>query len=257
MKSRRTASPCKESDVVHHESPTGDMSSTSALRRRHFRLSPVTALVIAAAGLALGVGIETDHFGCRLTEAKTLRPAQAVDISLQRLMRTRIIGRLDRERRMIDPLAMNMSAIDTELIRAREHPLYVRIKGMMTNHLFINGYDRVPVTVTEDPNDPMLSLDTVAALHTYIRSVRASFPVSNEKVVAFLNDQEEILGESLVARRGAGRYDVVLSFLIQLLCEFPDELEPVTSVVTFVPVPTEEIERGLRGKSQVRGQPEQ
>ena len=158
---------------------------------------------------------------------------------------------------MIDSPAMNMSAIDTELIRNREHPLYVRIKEMMTTHLLINGYDRVPLSVTQNSEVPVLSLDAMAALHTYIRSVRASFPVSNEKVVTILNDQAEILGESLVARRGAGRYDVALAFLIQLLCEFPDELEPVASVVTFVPVPTEEIERGLRGNSQVRGQPEQ
>ena len=181
MKSRRTASPCKESDVVYHESPTGDMSSPSALRRLHFRLSPVTALAIAAAALALGVGVETDHFGCRLSEAKTLRPAQAVDISLQRLMRTRIIGRLNRERRMIDSPAMNMSAIDTELIRNREHPLYVRIKEMMTTHLLINGYDRVPLGVTQNSEVPVLSLDAMAALHTYIRSVRASFPISERK----------------------------------------------------------------------------
>ena len=150
---------------------------------------------------------------------------------------------------MIDSPAMNMSAIATELTRIREHLLYVRIKDMLTNHLSINGYDQVPVTATQDPKDPMLSFDAAAVLQTYTRSVRASFPVSNEKFMTFLNDQEEIFGESIVARRGAGRYDVVLTYLIQLLCEFPDDLEPIASAVTFLPVPREEIERRLRGQA--------
>ena len=136
-----------------------------------------------------------------------------------------------------------MPAIDTELAIVREHPLYVRIKEMITGHLTINGYDRVPVTVTRYAKDPTLSLDAAAELHTYIKAVRASFPVSNEKFVTFLNDQEEIYGESIVVRRGIGRYNVVLSYLIQLLCEFPDDFESVADAVTFLPVPSEEIER--------------
>ena len=240
MKNRRAASPSTENDIVHHVSLTGETSNTPALGRRHFRLSPITALVIAAAGLALGVGVETDHFGCRLSEAKRLRSAEAVDISLQRLMRSRITGRLDRERRLNGSAATNPAAIDTELARVREHPLYVRIKEMMINHLCINGYDRIAVTVAQDP---ALSLDVVAALQSFIRSLRASFPASNAKFVTFLNDQEEIFGESILARRGPGRYDAALPFLIQLLCEFPDDLEPVASKVTFLPVTPEEIER--------------
>ena len=96
----------------------------------------------------------------------------------------------------------------------------------------------------------MLSLDAKAALHAFITSVRISFLATNENVVTFLKNKEEANGESIVIHRGAGRYDAAFAILIQLLCQFPDDLEPVASSVTFHPIPAEEIERRRQGNAQ-------
>jgi hypothetical protein len=142
--------------------------------------------------------------------------------------------------------------IDTELARVREHSLYVKIKEMIADHLRSEGYARIPLTATQDPNDPMLSLDAKAAIHTYIASLRVSFLATNENLVTFLKSEEEANGESVVIHRGADRYDATFALLIQLLCQFPDDLESVASSVTFHPIPTEEIDRRFRGNAQDR-----
>jgi hypothetical protein len=249
MKSR-AVSPYEKHDIGGHKSRTAQISNTSGLRRRHFRLSPVTAIGIAAAGLALAVGLEPGHFGFRLGAEKTLGPIEAADFALQYLMRIRVTQRLDRQRRLNGPQARNQVAIDTELARVREHSLCVTIKEMMADHLRSEGYNRIPLTATQDPNDPMLSLDVKAALLIFIRSLRVSFRATNEDLIAFLKNAEEIDGESVVVHRGAGRYDAAFTLLIQLLCEFPDDLEPVASSVTFHPIPEEEIERRLKGNAR-------
>jgi hypothetical protein len=247
---RRADSPYEKHDIGGNKSGTGQISKTSGLRRRNFRLSPVTAIGIAAAGLALGFGLETGHFGFHVGAERTLGPVPAADFALQNLMRTRITQRLDRQRRLNSPQARNQVAIDTELARVREHSLYVTIKEMMADHLRSEGYARIPLTATDDPNDPMLSLDAKAALHAFINSLRISFIATNENLVSFLENVEEANGESVVVHRGAGRYDATFALLIQLLCEFPDDLEPVASSVTFRPIPAEEIDRRFRGYAQ-------
>jgi hypothetical protein len=245
------AAPLENGVGSHHDCRTGDISSTSGLRRRLFRLSPITAIGIAAAGLVLGVGLETGQFGFRLAEAPTLGPAEAVDISLRCLMRARVKGRLERQGRLNDSPARNRAETDNEMARVREHPLYVVIKEMMTDHLRITGYDRVRITPMPDPEKPMLSLDAQAELHRFLRSLRASFPATNEDLVIFLKDQERNFGESAAVHCGAGRYDAEFCFLIQVLAGFPDELEPVASAVRFRLVPVEEIERRRQGNAQV------
>ena len=82
------------------------------------------AIGIAAAGLALGVGLETGHFGFRLGAEKTLGPEEAANYALRYLMRVPVTKRLDRQRRLNDAQARNQVAIDTELARVREHSLY-------------------------------------------------------------------------------------------------------------------------------------
>jgi hypothetical protein len=249
MKSRAVL-PYEKHAIGCHESRAGQISNTSGLRRRQLRLSPVMAIGIAAAGLALGVGLETGHFGFRLGAEKTLGPLEAANYALRYLMRVPVTKRLDRQRRPNDAQARNQVAIDTELARVREHSLYVKIKEMIADHLRSEGYARIPLTAKQDPNDPMLSLDAKAAIHTYIASLQVSFLATNENLVTFLKSEEEANGESVVIHRGAGRYDATFALLIQLLCEFPDDLELVASSVTFHPIPTEEIERRLRGNAQ-------
>ena len=172
-----------------------------------------------------------------------------MDISLQRLMRSRVSQRLQRERRLNASPDTNRATIDDELGRIREHPLYVMIKERMTDHLRNEGYDRVPLHQPQDPTVPMLSLDAEAALDTFMHSLRASFAAPNEKIVTFLKDHEEIFGKSIVARRGADRFDVTFPFLIQLLGEYPDGLEPVATAVEIIPRP----ERGYRARAPRRG----
>jgi hypothetical protein len=250
MKSR-AVSPYEKHAIGGNESRAGQISNASGLRRRHFRLSPAMAIGIAAAGLALGVGLETDHFGFRLGAEKTVGPVEAADYALQFLMRIRVTQRLDRQqRRLNSPPVRNQVAIDAELARVREHPLCVTIKEMMADHLRSEGYARIPLTATQDPNEPSLSLDAKAALHAFITSLRISFSATNGTLVTFLKNEEEANGHAVVIHRGAGRYDATFSFLIQLLCEFPDDLEPVASSVTFHPIPAEEIARRLRGNAQ-------
>ena len=208
------------------------------------------AIGIAAAGLALGVGLETGHFGFRLGAEKMSGPVEAANYALRYLMRVPVTKRLDRQRRPNDAQARNQVAIDTELARVREHSLYVKIKEMIADHLRSEGYARIPLIATQDPNDPMLSLDAKAAIHTYIASLRVSFLATNENLVTFLKSEEEANGESVVVHSGAGLYDASLAVMIQLVSEYPADLEPVASSVTFHPIPAEEIERRLRGIAQ-------
>ena len=206
------------------------------------------AIGIAAAGLALGVGLETGRSGSRRGTERTLGPVETADFALEHLMQIRVAQRLGRQqRRLNSSQARNQAAIDSELARIREHPLYVAIKEMLADHLRSEGYDRIPLIATQDPNDPMLSLDAKASIHAFISSLRASFLATNENLVTFLKIEEEANGEYIVVHRGAGRYDAALALLIQLLCEFPDDLEPVASSVTFHPIPAEELDRRFRG----------
>jgi hypothetical protein len=247
---RLAVSPYEKHAIGCHESRAGQISNTSGLRRRHFRLSPVMAIGIAAAGLALGVGLETGHFSFHLGAEKTLSLEEGVDISLRLLMRARVIGRLEREGRLNNTQARNLATVENELQRLRKHPLYVTIKEMSTAQLRTEGYDRIHLTATGDSIDTTLSFAALTALHRFISSLRASFPATNETFVSFLNDEEEANGESVVVHSGAGPYDATLAVMIQLVCEFPNDLEPVASSVTFHPIPAEEIERRVRGIAQ-------
>ena len=118
---RRAVSLYDRHDIGGHESRTGHISNTSGLRRRHFRLSPVMAIGIAAAGLAVGLELETGRSRFHLGAEKMLGPVDAADFALQFLMRMRVTQRLDRQRRPNVPQARNQVAIDTELARVREH----------------------------------------------------------------------------------------------------------------------------------------
>ena len=65
MKTRRAASPFRGDEAGPHGPSISD-DHAPPRERRHLRLSPIAAIAIAAAGLALGIGLETDRFGFRL-----------------------------------------------------------------------------------------------------------------------------------------------------------------------------------------------
>ena len=205
------------------------------------------ATAIASAGLALIFGFENGRLNFRSSTLETASPAAAVDISLERLLRPRVTRRLQTEHRLNALPIVNEKAIDEELRRTREHPLYLMIKARMTDHLEEQGYQRVTIKRTLDERHFMLSMDEDAALDKIIRSYRSSFSVSDEKLATFLNEQEQLFGSSTVAWRGADRYDTSFAFLIQLLAEYPSELERVAGAISFLHRSTAEIEKELRG----------
>jgi hypothetical protein len=226
--------------------PTVPGGSALSHRRWRIRLNPVVS--VAAAGLALGFGLESDRFGFGLRKPPTVSLGEAVDISLQRLMRHHVADRFQRTHRLDASLQRNRDMIDAELGRVREHPLYVRVKEKMTDYLRYEGYERVPITATADPKEPMLSSEAESTLNAFLHSLRASFPAPNEKVAEFLRDQEAVFGKSTANFQGANRYDTAFTFLIRLLFEYPDDLKPVAGAVRFLTRSQEDIERSLRGK---------
>jgi hypothetical protein len=200
-----------------------------------FRLSPMVATVIAALGLAMVFGLENNWSEFHGTALRSVSPAESVDIWLRRLVRSRVVNRLQRERRVNGSLIENQAAIDDELARIRNHPLYLTIKEKMAEHLRNNGYQSVQITQTADPREPMLSIEAETSLVKFAHSMRAICPAPDAKVAAFLRDQEATFGGSIVTHIGDGGYNVAFAFLIQFVFEFPDELAPVASAVKVVP----------------------
>ena len=213
----------------------------------HFGLNPIVAIAIASLALALIFGLETSRLGFHHWALETSNPAQAVDISLERLMRPRVAMRLQREHRLNASPSVNEKTIEAELRRVREHPLYLSIKARMTDHLQSQGYERVTIKRTQDARYFMLSMNAETTLDRFIRSYRGSFSAPNEGIATFLNEQEQLFGKSIVARRGGDRYDTSFGFLIQLLAEYPEDFEPIAGAISLVPRSPEEIERELRG----------
>jgi hypothetical protein len=214
------------------------------VRTTHLPLSPIMAIAV---GLALIFWLETGRLDFRRSKPESSTPAAAVDISLERLMRSRVTRRLQKANRMNASPNVNEKAIDEELRRTREHPLYLMIKATITVHLEEQGYQRVATKRTLDERHLMLSMDEEAALDKIIRSYRSSFSVSDQKLVTFLNEHEQRFGSSTVASRGADRYDTSFAFLIQLLAEYPRDLERVAGAISFLHRSTEDIEKELRG----------
>jgi hypothetical protein len=248
MKRRGTASAYVRDEAGRH-GPTVNANGASSPRRRHLQLSPVAAICIATTVLILGIRSQADPFGFRLQAQHTTSPAEAADISLQRLMRTRVVQRLKREKRLNASLQQRQATIDDELARIRQHPLCIIIKDMMVDHLRNEGYDRVPLQRTQDPRALMLSMDAEADLYKWMHSLRASFRAPNEEVGTYLKECERIFGESIVVCRGPDYHEAAFTFLIQLLFEYPDDMEPVTDTVSFYARPREETERELYGKA--------
>jgi hypothetical protein len=249
MKADSAASPTEPEKPDSHARPLTRFSDAPQLRRRHLRLSPIVAIAVAAAGLALVFGLDSDRLGFLLGNPPAVSPEEAVDISLQRLMRTRVAERLRKAHRLDASPQRNRETIDDELGRIRVHPLYAVIKEKMAEHLRNDGYERITINLAPGPKDPMLSLEAETMLNRFIHALRASLPAPNEKLAAFLKDRERFFGKSIVEHRAGDRYDVAFTFLIQLLFDYPDDIEPVASAISFFSRSSLEIEQSLRGGS--------
>lgn len=208
-------------------------------RSQRLRLNPIWAIAIAACSLALSFRLDMTWPGPRVPALPSLEPDEAVDLSLRRLVRSRVIARLEREQRLPGPLAANQAIIDDEIARIREHSLYLKIKEKMANHLRDNGYQKIPIKRTTDPREPMLSIEPETVLYNFIHSQRARCPSPGEKVAAFLREHEATAGRPIVADDGAGGFDMAFTFLIQVLFEFPDELARVAGSVQIYPAAVE------------------
>jgi hypothetical protein len=247
MEKRRKDSQSSDMETKDRKPIGGECDCSPRRRRRRFRLSPIAALGIASMTLAIGFGLENNPFESGHGEQQTRSLAEAVDISLHQQMRTRVAQRLEREHRLIATPFENRAIVDDELGRLRAHRLYVRIRELTTQHLRNEGYDRVSIKPTQDPTVFMLADDAVFSLNKFLHLVRTAFPAPNEKVAVYLANQEQIFGRAIVTQRNAERYEAAFYFLLNLLCEFPDDLETVTGAVSFDYERREEIENRVPG----------
>ena len=115
-------------------------------RKEHVRLNPIAAIAIAAAGLALAIGLENDRFGFQPPESACVQPGRGRG----HLVATRDPCTSLPEAAEGGPLQRLAGyephvAFDDALGRIRQHPVYVMIKEMMTDHLRNHGYNRVPL----------------------------------------------------------------------------------------------------------------
>jgi hypothetical protein len=247
LENRRKDSQSGDMETANRKPLCGAGDGSSRCRWPRFRLSPIAAVGIVPMTLAIGFGLENDPFETRLPAQQTRSLAEAADISLQRLMRRRVALRLEREHRLIASPFDKRATLDDELGRLRAHRLYQKIREMMTQHLGDEGYDRVCLKQTPDPSVLILADDVGISLNRFLHSVRAAFPAPNEKVAAYLGNEEQIFGSAIVTQRNVERYDAAFYFLINLLCEFPDDLETVTGAVSFDYERREEIENRVPG----------
>jgi hypothetical protein len=247
MKPRSFALPFVPGEADRHKLPPPHVSEAPPPPRTYPRLSPITAMIVAVAALALCSERANDRLGLQLGKQTAVSPAEAVDISLQRLGRSRVVARFQRGNRLNGSPKSNRKTIDGELGRIRAHPLYATIKERMTEHLRNKGFDRITINNTLDAIDPMVSIDAEITLHRFIHTLRASFPAPNGTVAAFLNEQEKIFGTSIVEHRGDGHYDVAVTLLIQLLFEYPEGIAPVAGAVKLVPRSSQDIEQDFLG----------
>lgn len=172
MKNGRADSPSDRDEAARHELPVGGEPEKPMPWKRRLRLGPTAAVVLAAAGLAVVYGLDTNPFGFLLQARPTSSPSEAVDISLGRLVRTRVAERLRREKRLNGSLLEIQSTIDGEIARIREHPLYLTIKEKMAEHLRNAGYELVPIQQTQDPQLPILSIEAETTLDYFTHSMR-------------------------------------------------------------------------------------
>ena len=94
MKNGRADSPSDRDEAACQESAVGGEPEKPMPWKLGLRLGPTAAIVVAAAGLTLVYGLDTNPFGFLLQARPTSSPGEAVDISLRRLVRTRIAERL-------------------------------------------------------------------------------------------------------------------------------------------------------------------
>lgn len=162
----------------------GECDCSPRCRWPRFRLSPIAAVGIASLALAIGFGLTNNLFEAGVREQQTRSASEAVDISLERLMRSRVAQRLEREHQPIGSRFEKRPTVDDELDRLRAHPLYAIMSDMMTQHLRNEGYDRVSIKRTQDTAVLMLSDDVEFSLNKFLHLVRTAFPAPNEKVAA-------------------------------------------------------------------------
>ena len=201
-------------------------------RRRRIRLHPLAVIAVTCAGLSLYFEYQIGRVGFGHGQPRTVSLSEAVDISVERLTRSRVKERLGKTDRLSASMERNRLLIHNELVKIREHPLHAIITKMMTDDLRNKGFDRVSLGFTAE-KEPMLSWDAEFTLNNFIHSLRASFVAPNDNVAAFLDDQEARFGKSIVDCRGAHLCDTSFPFLIQLLYEMPDDIKPIAGAVTF------------------------
>ena len=100
MKPRSFALPFVPGEADRHTPPPAHVSEAPPPRRTYLRLSPIAAMIVAAAALTLCFERANDRLGLQFGKQTAVSPAEAVDISLQRLGRSRVVARLQRANRL-------------------------------------------------------------------------------------------------------------------------------------------------------------
>jgi hypothetical protein len=232
--------PIQEASTCQPASDRRSMRSSSALviaNLRHrlggFFFSPLAAIAVAVPVLALVLEPERGLRAFAGRKSRAVDAAAAADISLHRLVRSRVSDRLRRQNRDAISLEAHSELVEAELRRIGQNPLYLRIQEMMRSDLASEGFERVSVQPLVNTNYCMLANECEISINTFLHSLRASVTAPNEQVAAFLNEHETQFGKSIVYRRGRNRFDMTLTFLIQVLFEFPDECERVAQSIRF------------------------
>ncbi len=220
----------RDADMRQRQRNPGASECDGSRRNRWpgLRLGPITMIGITALGLTVAFGLNNNWFVLGRHEPATRSPGEVADSLLQRLLRSQVTERLAREPRLDSASPGKPMTVADELARLRTNPVYETIRTMMTEHLHDTGYDdRIPIIHTQSSIVIVSAVDAEISLTEFSDSMRVVFPAPNEKVAAYLRDQEQAHGSSVVAHRDAGHYDATLYFLIKLLGEFPDDLATV------------------------------
>jgi hypothetical protein len=206
-------------------------------RRGRLRVNPLVAIAIAVAALFLCGRSQTGGFSFLRPQPQTVDTKTAVDISVRRLVLARVARRIEMTCRADASPSTLRQRVDDEIQRIRNRPLYQHISDTLVDHLRDRGYNIVTLLPTTDAAEPKLAIEPEQCLDKFIRWRRCSFPPVSGDVAAYLKTMEESFGKEIVERTADGSYQTPLSFLIQLLFQYPEQFSRMDGAIREWDVP--------------------
>jgi hypothetical protein len=145
-------------------------------RRGRLRVTPLVAIAIAVAALFLCGRLQTGGFSFLGPQAQNVDTKTAVDISVRRLVLSRVARRIEMTCRADASPSTLRQRVDDEIQGIRNQPLYQRISDTLVDHLRDRGYNSVTLSPTTDAAELMLAIEPEQCLDKFIRWRRCSFP---------------------------------------------------------------------------------